>query len=89
MSQRIFLACSTYFQDIQIETEAELESEITKFNQNPNVLDFILKNADLEITNSIVAREYCREKVRIEVEYMYLKYFRFCHTSMASTSHRP
>lgn len=89
MSQRIFLACSTYFQDIQIETEAELESEITKFNQNPSVLDFILKNADLEITNSIVAREYCREKVRIEVEYKYLNRFRFCHTSMASISHRP
>ena len=63
MSQRIFLSCSAVFQDVQIESESELEAQIAKFNQNSSLIDIVLTNADLEIVDPIVAREYCREKV--------------------------
>lgn len=63
MSQRIFSVCAEVFQDVQIETESELEAQISYLNQNEALIGIVLEKADLEIIDQIVAKEYCREKV--------------------------
>lgn len=63
MSQRIFSVCAEVFQDVQIETESELEAQISHLNQNEALIGIVLEKADLEIIDQVVAKEYCREKV--------------------------
>lgn len=65
MSQRIFQACSDTFRNLQIQTEEELEMNILEIQSNSRIIVDLLKNADLEITNDAVARDYCLEKVKI------------------------
>ena len=67
MSQRIFLACSCLYRDLHIKTESDLEAEIFKLNQNSAIIGYVLKEANLEIVNIIAAREYCQEKVTLEI----------------------
>ncbi len=64
MSQRIFQACSEIYKDLTIENESDLENAISILDQRPDIIDVVLKNADLEITDNVVAQEYCHEKVR-------------------------
>ena len=74
MSQRIFQVCAELFKDLKIETEAELESKISELNQNTEIIDHVLNNADLEITDRSVAKEYCHEKVnRVKGEFAMTK----------------
>lgn len=63
MSQRIFQACSDYFKDLRIESEADLNAHISELNNNSQIIEIILGNANLEIIDHSVAREYCHEKV--------------------------
>lgn len=65
MSQRIFQVCSEIFKDMKIETESELEAKISELNHNNDIINHVLTSADLEITDPMVAEEYCREKVRL------------------------
>lgn len=67
MSQRIFQACSETFRNLQIQTEEELELNILEIRSNSMIIKDLLKNADLEITNDAVARDYCLEKVRLYI----------------------
>jgi hypothetical protein len=63
MSQRIFQACSETFKDLTIETETELEEQISNLDRNSGLVKTILRVADLEIINESTAKEYCHEKV--------------------------
>ena len=63
MSQRIFQACSEIFRNLQIQTEEDLELNMLQIRSNSMIIKDLIKNADLEITNDAVARDYCLEKV--------------------------
>ena len=63
MSQRIYQACSEIYKDLRIESESDLDASISQLNQSPNIIDSVLKGSNLEITNEMVAREFCHEKV--------------------------
>lgn len=67
MSQRIFLVCGQVFNNVRIESEAELEYQIHEMDSNTIIIDNVVKHADLEIIDPVVARDYCREKVKIKV----------------------
>lgn len=67
MSQRIFQVCTEVYKDLRIEGESDFESKISELDERSEVIDIISKSADLEITDESVAREFCREKVRIEL----------------------
>lgn len=63
MSQRIFQTCAECFKDVRIESEAELNAHMFDLQGNVQIVELIRRNADLEITDLIVASDYCREKV--------------------------
>ena len=63
MSQRIFQACSDLFKNVQIDSEQELNQQITQIQQNQRLVERILNISDLEITDKEVAKNYCIEKV--------------------------
>lgn len=63
MSQRIFQVCAELYKDLVIESEFDLEAAISELERSSDVIDIVLKGADLEITDNAVAREYCHEKV--------------------------
>jgi hypothetical protein len=68
MSQRIFQACSETFKDLTIETETELEEQISNLDRNSGLVKTILRVADLEIINESTAKEYCHEKVLLTLK---------------------
>lgn len=78
MSQRIFQACSDCFKDVKIESEAELNAHISELQGHSQFIEGIMKEANLEIIDNSVAKEYCREKVKCLqstlFKYLYLIY---------------
>lgn len=88
MSQRIFLVCAEVFQDVQIETESGLDAQMEYLTQNDTLIDLVLEKADLDIIDQVVAKEYCREKVRNDYLYdeCFLYIFRSLHIFVACSN---